>query len=846
MRNINLDRQWKFQLGTGDNPFSSAQDGEDSMVNLPHDYMIKNEMSQDAPSGPATGFYTASVANYVKHIDIPKEWEDDVVYLYFDGIMMNSAIYVNGDRVALQHYGYSPFAVDITNQIYCGEQNKIKVVVNPSMQPNSRWYSGAGIYRSVELVHVPKLHIAYQGIYGYTKSIEYDAAGNASLAYLQVNVDIKNKTMENKMALVEVYLTKEGSEKIVVSRSQKIQINPKTTQTAYLSFTVENPELWDAQNPNLYRIHAKVTDLGIFKTHQILKEDGKTDETSILFGIKTVTADAKHGLRINGKVVKLKGGCVHHDNGMLGAVSLYESECRRIEKMKKIGFNALRTAHNPPSSALMEACARQGMYVFDEAFDTWGIAKQPGDYNMFFDEDWEKDLSLFVKRDRSNPAVVIWSTGNEIGERGGLNNGYTLATCLATKVKELDPAHPVSNGLCSYWSGLDDKLTKENDEKFMAQLDGTSVEDVQNADAGKDDLSWEDYSEAFTNGLDIVGYNYMEDKYVCDHELYPDRVMLGSENFAKEIGFRWPLVEKLPYVIGDFTWTAWDYIGEAGIGRGLFVDKDDPRALLSPFALLSHSAEYPYRFANDADIDINGEQLPQGDYRSIVWGNPETFLYTYNPDYFGKVEKLSLWGFPMVDRHWNWKGKEGKPLTAVVFSNAEEVEILLNGESLGKKRNGEALLPELPNSFAFDVTQGYTPGTLTAISYNGGKEVSRTSLNSTEEASAISLIPEKTEIAADGHSLLYVDIEVVDSKGNRVPTASINMSAKLDAEKEVAFLAASGSSNPISFENFTKGCFTSYRGRATAVIRSGYEPGKAVLSVKAEGLSEASVELYIK
>ena len=300
--------------------------------------------------------------------------------------------------------------------------------------------------------------------------------------------------------------------------------------------------------------------------------------------------------------MKLKGGCIHHDNGMLGAVSLYDSEYRKLSVLKSIGFNAIRTTHNPPSSALMEACDRIGMYVFDEAFDAWGIMKQPGDYNLFFDTDWEKDLTAFIKRDRNHPSVIIWSTGNEITERGGLNNGYTVATRLAETVKGLDPSRPVSNGICSFWCGLDDELTEENMKKIMGEAadengslqneDGNasaqnvgesgSVQNVnessslQNADGGKDDTSWEEYSEAFTNGLDIVGYNYMEDKYPLDHEMFPERVILGSENYPNEIGIRWPMVESTPYVIGDFTWTAYDYIGEAGIGKSVFLDADDP------------------------------------------------------------------------------------------------------------------------------------------------------------------------------------------------------------------------------------------------------------------------------
>ena len=283
MRNQNIDQCWQFQHGLYDE-FPDAEKAKSIReVNLPHDYMIESNVSESAASGPASGYYTQGVAYYTKLIDIPQEWEQEVVYLHFDGIMMNATVDINGCKAILQHNGYIPFSVNITPYLYFGKKNRVTITVAPSMQPNSRWYSGAGIFRSIELLHMPKLHIASDGIFGYTKSIEYDTLGNPVCAYLH-------------------------------------------TEVAYLNLTLENPELWDVENPNIYKLHARVTDLGVFKTHFVPSEKNTTDETSVLFGVKTITADVKHGLRINGKTVKLKGGCIHHDNGMLGAVSLYDAE----------------------------------------------------------------------------------------------------------------------------------------------------------------------------------------------------------------------------------------------------------------------------------------------------------------------------------------------------------------------------------------------------------------------------------------------------------------------------------------------------------------------------------------
>ena len=465
--------------------------------------------------------------------------------------------------------------------------------------------------------------------------------------------------------------------------------------------------------------------------------------------------------------------------------------------------------------------------------------KQPGDYNQFFESDWEKDLTAFIKRDRNHPSVTIWSIGNEIPERGGLGNGYTLANRIAKKAHSLDPSRPVSNAICSYWSGLDDELTAENIKKIMGSS-ATDNSPLQNADGGKNDTSWEEYSEAFTNNLDIVGYNYMEDKYLLDHEMFPERVILGSENYPKEIGIRWPMVESTPYVIGDFTWTAFDYIGEAGIGKSVFLEEDDPLHKVGPFALMSHGSPYPWRLANDADVDINGHILPQGEYRSIIWGSKETYLYSYDPAVYGKKELISNWGFTDIRKNWNWKDAENKPVQVAVFSNADTVELLLNGKSMGICKEGERLVADLPKSFLFDIN--YVPGTLEAISYKDGNVVSKDTLMTTGPVHSIRLTAERTELAADGHSVAYVQAELVDADGKIVPDADNKLNATVEG---AGFLAAFGSANPVTDENYTTGDFRAYRGRATAIIRSGYTSGSCTLAISGDGLESVSTKINI-
>ena len=815
MQQENINDKWTFRRGVLDS-IGMLKTDPGVTVDLPHDGMISTKVSKDAPAGFDSGYFGGDICNYSKNVFIPMEWMDESVKLQFDGAMMHTSVDINGCKVGEHHYGYSPFVIDITDVVTFGEENRITVNLNTGTQPSSRWYTGSGLFRELKLLHGPLVHIVPDGIYVYTKEITEDTA------FLQAEIDVENKSLQNKIVEVSCSFVKEGEKEEAAFSKQVIQINPGKSETARMAVTVKKPELWSIDNPNLYTVKTSAKVLGSFRSHFIPDEVIAEDEQCALFGIRTITTDAIHGLRINGKMEKLKGGCLHHDNGLLGAVSIYETEARKIKKLKEVGFNAIRTAHNPPSAALVEACDRLGMYIFDEAFDAWGMSKRAGDYSQYFVSEWEKDLTAFVRRDRIHPSVIMWSTGNEIPERGGLNNGYTLATRLADKIRSLDRSRPISNGICSFWSGLDDKMAQNADQN-------------QNAKEAADSTLWERYTEPFTNGLDVVGYNYMEDIYEKDHEMFPNRVILGSENFPQEIGFRWPMVEALPYVIGDFTWTAWDYIGEAGIGKALYVDKDDFLADKGPWFIMPPSTTYyPWRLANDADFDITGRMLPQGAYRSVVWGSDETFIYSLHPDHFGKIEKTSMWGFPGVVSNWNYEGYEGKSVQLVVFSRADEVEIVCNGSSIGKKavvKDGK-----LPNSVRFDTV--YTPGKVEAISYKDGMEISRAALITSGKPAKLIVTPEESKMNSDGREIAYINIDIVDADGLVVNDAKIALKAEVSG---CGYLAGFGTGNPITEEDYTDDLTVTFRGHAQAIIRSTHESGKASLTVCGEGLEPVTV-----
>ena len=819
MKTINLDDKWTFRRGYLDSVGMLSED-PGTVVNLPHDGMIGTPVTPDAPAKSDSGYFVGGLTNYTKFVMIPEEWKNDCVGLLFDGAMMNATIDINGGRVGLQNYGYVPFYVDLTPYVTFGEENRITVNLNTASQPNSRWYTGSGLFRGVKLCHGPRVHIVTDGVFVKTKEV---ADG---YAFLEALVEVENATLENRMVEVFLQISEEGKEDVVTQTKRVIQVNSGSRETARIALNLKNPKLWDAEHPDLYQVKVFAKDLGVYRTRFERAEVTPVDEATTLFGVRTITADAVRGLRINGKEVKLKGGCLHHDNGLIGAASFYEIEARKIKKLKEVGFNAIRTAHNPPSAALIEACDRLGMYVFDEAFDAWGIGKRAGDYSLYFNSQWEKDLTAFVKRDRTHPSVILWSIGNEIPERGGLGNGYTVATKLAETIHRLDGTRPVSNGICTLWAGLDDALA-------------TGRVQTQNAAEEEASVLWEHVTEPFTNGLDIVGYNYMEDNYERDHEMFPERVMLGSENFPQQIGYRWPLVERLPYVIGDFTWTAWDYLGEAGIGKAVYVNEDDPLVKKGSWSLMPQpGSPFPWRLANDADFDITGHMLPQGAYRSVVWGSEKTYLFSMHPDTFRRVEMITMWGFPAVVPNWNYSGYEGKPVELVVYSKAEEVEVFVNGKSVGRK----AVCMERPMPYSVRFETVYEPGEVVAVSYCGGKEISRDVLVTAGEPAEIVLLPEKSEMRADGHDVICVKIEVRDKEGRVVPDAAIPLNVKVEG---CGVLAGFGSANPVTDEDYTDEETVSYRGRALAILRSGYESGPVCVEVSAEGMKTVKAEFLV-
>lgn len=786
------------------------------IVNLPHDFIIETDVSPDAPGGPALGFYKGGVGSYTKILEIPADWKDKRILIEIDGAYMNSEVWLNGNFVTLHHYGYTPFHADLTPYIEFGEKNRLLVIVNNSAPNNARWYTGAGLYRHVDLLTGPMVHLAPWSIFAYTNRIEQNTA------YVTVEVTVENHTNTDRIENIDIMFIREINGEVDAKSRLCLYIPANNKKTGKIQLVIENAAIWDIDNPQLYIVKAELS-------------NGDTDST--LFGIRTITVDYKNGLKLNGKTLKLKGGCVHHDNGILGAASFYDSEYRKMELHKLNGFNAIRCAHNPPSRDMLEACDRLGLLVLNEAFDVWRMSDFDNDYHLYFDECWKKDMELFIKRDRNHPCIFAWSIGNEITERNGLSNGYKLAAEIADYVRSLDPTRPITSAIPVAFNGLNDKDMKKCIQAWQEMKErGVTIMELQNLGNPFIDEIWAPYTEPYAAVLDIVGYNYLDVRYELDGERYPNRVICGTKSYPKNIDLIWDKVERLPYVIGDFTWTSYDYIGEAGLGQAVYLESEEEAKKLSSFSQ-GPIAYFPWRLAFCGDFDLCGFDRPQLHFRKIVWGSDETYVVVHHPKNFGKYEVLQRWSWSEAYPEWAYEGYEGCKTKVDVFSDAEEVELFLNGKSLGKKPAGKS------NRYKAQFEVIYEPGTLVAVSLKNGAEISRMEIVTPGKASGIRITLEKDTIKADGQSLSYAVIEIVDELGRRVTFDDGKAKVVVNGP---ATLAAFGTGRPITTENYTKGEFTSYLGRYLAIIRSGYEPGIARLKISIEGLGEEEAIINVK
>lgn len=832
MKKTNLNLDWLFMNGEKSNIPMMPQ--QTKKVNLPHDFMVETDVAPDAPGKAESGFYKGSVGTYLKTITLTEEEMTDTMLLHFEGCFGKTRVLINGNPVGSHAYGYTPFTIDIRKFLQIGD-NEIQVIVHTDDDPNGRWYSGAGMYRGVNLLSAPAFHIAHDGIFVYTDHITNgDAFCKAEITVVN---DLAKATGDAE-GFLKLTVSKKDTKEVVATRYQKIRLTAGKRQVVPQAFVIENAELWDTENPYLYEVKAQLSLTSTGNVHMsldnrqdLMAQTDYEDEITTRFGVRTITADAKNGLLLNGKSIKLKGGCIHHDNGILGAASFYDAEYRKVKLHKDNGYNALRLAHNPQSEQILDICDELGMIVFDEAFDVWNLPKNSFDFSHQFAEDGIKEIEAMVRRDRNHPSIFFWSIGNELTEQGGMAAGYEVSAMLAKTVRNMDSTRLVSGALCSFFKGLDNEDNAAFWQTFRKEMpQGGSVINMDNSYGKK---IWMEYTAPFVKDWDVVGYNYLNYHYETSHELFPDRVILCTESKPGQFEDYWSDVERLPYVIGDFLWTSMDYIGEAGIGKSIYCSEEE----VPQMSQMLNYAGYPWRLAQAGDFDLCGNVRAQGRYHQIIWGANDTYIFAKNPKNNGKIALIGRYGWAEGGNHWSWNCENGTAVSVDVYSRAEEVELLLNGKSLGKKPAGA----ECHFKAEFEVT--YEAGTLTAISYQDGQEVSRDEVKTVGEPVGLKITMEKNQIAADGESLAYGIVEIVDTEGNWVPTAEDTL-AKVSVEG-AASLAGFGTGRGQTEENYTKGEFTSFEGRWQVILRASIEAGEAGVHVEAEGLEAAEVKVTI-
>ena len=780
MNRVNWNENWKFWEEKDAFALVWNVPEQAAQVELPHDAMLLRTPCADSPNGGNTGFRDGGNYVYVKNLFAPVEYRQQTVALKFEGVYMNALVYVNGQLAGQRPYGYSQFIVPLNDYLHYGQDNEIRVLVKNNGMPNSRWYSGSGIYRDVWLLTGDSTYFCPEQLQVSTRWIEDGLAG------LEVAMTVENKNCYPRSIRVVGEIT--APDGGVAGRFEMpVALGSNTKETLSQTLSVENPSLWSDETPSLYRCSVTIVEDGVTL-------DG--DDTS--FGIRVIQVDARRGLRVNGQPVKLRGACIHHDNGPLGAVSCQEAEERRVRKLKEAGFNALRISHNPASVHLLDACDRLGVYVMDETFDMWTRPKMDNDYALGFEQWWREDVTALVRKDFNHPSVILYSLGNEIPEVGQLK-GTQVCRDMSALVRNLDPTRLTTVSINGVFAAGDcvDKIVADVVSAAPGGAEGGNVNDFMSVmDTHMDDIVCHPIvSQRLENagvGVDVLGYNYMAARYEKDAVDYPNRVLVGSETYPPDIARNWALVEKLPSVIGDFTWTGWDYIGEAGVGVPAYN-----------FGEGGFGAQFPCQLAYCGDIDITGFRRPLSYFREIVYGlRHDPYIAVQNPEHYGEFLIKTPWVLSDAVSSWTYPGMEGKTVVVEVYAPGTQVELLCNGKSLGKAPAGS----EAGYIARFETK--YEPGELVAVAYDGDKELGCTRLVSAASASSIHL-------ESQGTDLVYVDIALVDDKG------CVNTSAQAEMTVSVigGTLVGLCSGDPKPRHNYIESVTDTYNGRALAIVR---------------------------
>ena len=769
--------------------FFKDENGNYEKVDIPHDYQIKTKRNAEIPNGWSNGYYPTGQGTYVKHLTLNKNTH---YVLDVDGAYMNTQVILNENTLTNHPYGFTPMLVDLTPFTIEGT-NKLKITTNPL--PNSaRWYTGNGIYRDIFLWEGGRVRIEPWD-YFITTSI------NGTDAKVKISFTVKSDV--DAFASFDFSINEKNGKTVSVGKlDEKVIIGENMYE---YTFDIKDALLWDTDTPNLYEIIVNIRLAG-----EII------DTTIATFGIREIKVNATEGLILNGKPIKLRGGCIHHDHGVLGAAAYPAAEERKVRLLKDCGFNAIRTAHNPPSLAFLEVCDRLGVIVMDEAFDTWRIPKVHNDYHLFFDEWCLKDISYMVLRDRNHPSVFSYSIGNEILEIDGTYGSGELSKLLSDEIRKYDSTRLVTAALQKDFlrrgkTGEDidpPEYKKYLTDRFM-KMEVAEVNDITS-----------DYEAP----LDIVGNNYYYDRYEKDHEYSPDRVIWGSETMSIFFNDSWEKTANNPYVLGDFTWVAFDNMGEVGCGRFLW-ERDGVVNGLGP-------EPYPWRTCYQGDHEITGKRRPQSYFREMMWKeNTEPRIFVTHPEHYNEGFSGTRWHWYDVRECWSYDEQYiGKPISVETYTRADEIEWILNGRIIGRSS---------PNKGIATLNTTYEPGEICAVAYKDGKEVSRYTLRSFGKPERIILSPEKENLVADGRDLLYVRMYVTDGVGTTVDSYEGALHCSIEGGEMMGFF----SGDPKNEDQYGSASCHAFGGEAVLIVRT-KKKGKITIRVHSDNLMESQLITY--
>ncbi len=757
---------WRFQLGdfqiTDSTPIDDAGWRD---LDLPHDWSIEGELDPANPMGNDGGYFPAGIGWYQKHFQVPDGWQEKQVSIYFEGVYMNAEVYINGIYLGKRPYGYSSFSYDLTPYLDVNGENSISVRVDNSQQKNSRWYSGSGIYRNVWLLGTASVHVPHWGVGITTPSV------SSSQAIVRVKTLVKNTTDVVQNVTLSTQITSDSSNDI------DVQLAPNSEQIVDQEIVVSNPSLWSPESPTRYNATIKV-----------IRNNDVIDESNHPFGVRTIEFSAENGFQLNGKSLLISGGCMHHDNGCLGAAAYNRAEERRVELLKSAGFNAVRTSHNPPSEAFLDACDRLGLLVVDEAFDGWRVSKTPYDYALYFDEWAVQDVQDMVRRDQNHPSIIMWSIGNEIIERTSAE-AVTTAKMLADAVKEIDTTRPVTSAMTTWGEGwqIFDPLMAEHD---------------------------------------VCGYNYQLHEAENDHARVPSRIIFQSESYPRDAFSNWNLVQQHSYILGDFVWTAMDYLGESGIGRYYYPGELPGEHWEANF--------YPWHGAYCGDIDLIGHRKPISYYREMLYNDTRKLYMAVREPNPGDGEiNLTSWAVWPTWESWTWDGFEGQNIDVEIYSKYPKVRLYLNDVLLGEKNTTQN------EAFKATFTVPYQPGTLKAVGIDGGAEVETTTLKTAGPASKVKLTADRSSIQADGQDLVYVTVELTDDEGNVQPNAEDKLVFKVEGGGEIVGV---DNANLKDTDPYVATSRKAWKGRALVVIKSDKNGGAITLRVGSGAAADATLK----